>query len=102
MKVRLDIWLQRNFDPPPDIRNAKLWIKQGRIYPPPIKMGRSYYVEQDAAYVDYFPPPAPSARGDTKIPILDRIRLDYEDYLERRRLVQEEARSRYEKSKTPT
>lgn len=52
MKIRLDKWLEREFDPPPAIRTARLWIKQGKIYPPAVKVGRSYYVEQEATYVD--------------------------------------------------
>lgn len=50
MKVKLDKWLEQNFDPPPAIRTARLWINDGKIYPPPVKLGRSYYVEQNATY----------------------------------------------------
>lgn len=50
MKVRLDEWLKREFDPPPGIRTARTWILEGKIYPPPVKVGRSYYVEEDAVF----------------------------------------------------
>jgi hypothetical protein len=52
MKIRLDEWLKREFDPPPAIRTARLWIKACKIYPPPVKVGRSYYVEQNAVFRD--------------------------------------------------
>lgn len=52
MKVRLDVWLSKNFDPPPAIRTARLWINAGKIYPAPVKVGRSYYVEETAIYRD--------------------------------------------------
>jgi hypothetical protein len=52
MKIRLDEWLKREFDPPPAIRTARLWINAGKIYPPPVKVGRSYYVEQGATFND--------------------------------------------------
>ena len=52
MKLRLDEWLKRNFDPPPAIRTARLWINAGKIYPMPVKVGRSYYVEQNAVFQD--------------------------------------------------
>jgi predicted site-specific integrase-resolvase len=52
VKIRLDEWLKRNFDPPPAIRTARLWINAGKIYPPPVKVGRSYYVEQNAVFQD--------------------------------------------------
>ena len=59
MKVRLDEWLKREFDPPPTIRTARLWINAGKIYPAPVKVGRSYYVERDAVF-----------RGDVQKPRL--------------------------------
>nr|WP_250502786.1 excisionase [Caballeronia sp. AZ7_KS35] len=52
MKVRLDEWIKRHFEPAPAIRTARLWIRDGKIYPPPIKVGRSYYVEDNATYQD--------------------------------------------------
>lgn len=52
MKIRLDEWLKREFDPPPAIRTARLWINAGKIYPAPVKVGRSYYVEQNATFQD--------------------------------------------------
>lgn len=52
MRVRLDKWLSDNFDPPPAIRTARLWINAGKIYPAPVKVGRSYYVEQNAVFRD--------------------------------------------------
>jgi hypothetical protein len=45
-KIRLDEWLKREFYPPPAIRTARLWIKASKIYPPPVKAGRSYYIEE--------------------------------------------------------
>jgi hypothetical protein len=52
MKVRLDAWLNREFDPPPAITTARTWIRDGKIYPPPVKVGRAYYVEENATFQD--------------------------------------------------
>lgn len=52
MKLRLDEWLTRQFSPAPAIRTARLWIRDGKIYPPPMKVGRSYYVEENATFQD--------------------------------------------------
>ncbi|WP_213768978.1 excisionase [Caballeronia sp. dw_19] len=41
MKIRLDAWLKREFDPPPHIATARTWVKQGKIWPPPVKVGRA-------------------------------------------------------------
>lgn len=50
MKIRLDNWLALNFSPPPAITTARLWIKQGKIFPTPVKIGRSYYLEESATF----------------------------------------------------
>ncbi|MDS0850422.1 excisionase [Burkholderia cenocepacia] len=52
MKIRLSDWLTREFNPAPAMRTASRWIKAGKIYPPPIKVGNAYYVEQNAVYQD--------------------------------------------------
>lgn len=52
MKLRLDEWLKRECYPPAAIRTARAWIKQGKIYPPPVKVGRAYYVEEKAIFND--------------------------------------------------
>ncbi|VVD29967.1 excisionase [Paraburkholderia dioscoreae] len=57
MKIRLDKWLEKEFDPPPKIRTARLWIKAGKIYPVPVKVGRSYYVEENAVFADAYQRP---------------------------------------------
>nr|WP_231941639.1 excisionase [Burkholderia sp. PAMC 28687] len=40
------------FDPPPAITTARTWITQGKIWPAPVKVGRAYYVEEDATFQD--------------------------------------------------
>lgn len=67
MKIRLDEWLKRNFDPPPAIRTARLWINAGKIYPPPVKVGRSYYVEQNATFQD----------GNVRPSLVQRVLADH-------------------------
>jgi predicted site-specific integrase-resolvase len=52
MKLRLDAWLKKEFDPPPAITTARGWIREGKIFPAPIKLGRSYYVEETAVFQD--------------------------------------------------
>jgi hypothetical protein len=52
VKIRLDAWLARQFDPPPVIGTARIWIRQGKIWPAPIKVGRAYYVEENATFQD--------------------------------------------------
>lgn len=52
MRVRLNEWLKKEFEPAPALRTARAWIKDGKIYPPPTKVGRAYYVDEKAVYND--------------------------------------------------
>ncbi|MEM5429365.1 excisionase [Cupriavidus oxalaticus] len=62
MKLRLDEWLARNFAPAPAIRTARLWIKDGKIYPAPVKVGRAYYVEENAVFQNGIARPSLASR----------------------------------------
>ncbi|MDE1139540.1 MAG: excisionase [Paraburkholderia tropica] len=50
MKIRLEDWLRREFDPPPAVVTAYRWIKEKKIFPAPQKVGRAYYVDTKAVY----------------------------------------------------
>jgi len=52
MKISLEKWGARNYDPPPHIDTIRGWAREGKIYPPPRKVGRAYYVEEHAVHVD--------------------------------------------------
>ncbi|MCW5141098.1 excisionase [Burkholderia cenocepacia] len=52
MKLSLDKWIEREFDPAPTIRTARSWVKNRKIYPQPIKVGRTYYVDENAVFQD--------------------------------------------------
>ncbi|KOR18387.1 excisionase [Burkholderia cenocepacia] len=66
MKIRLSLWLEREFFPPPAMRTASRWIKQGKIYPSPIKVGNAYYVEEKAIYQE----------GNRPLRLAERLRLE--------------------------
>jgi predicted site-specific integrase-resolvase len=50
MRIKLEAWAARNFDPAPHIDTLRLWARTGKLYPPPIKAGRSYYVDENAVF----------------------------------------------------
>jgi hypothetical protein len=52
MKIRLGDWLASQFNPAPAVRTALRWIQEGKIYPPPTKVGRAYYVDKNAIFND--------------------------------------------------
>jgi hypothetical protein len=50
-KITLMAWAAQEFDPPPAERTLRLWVKEGRIVPAPIKVGRTYYVQPDSKHI---------------------------------------------------
>jgi predicted site-specific integrase-resolvase len=51
MKLSLELWAKKHFDPPPSIRTLRAWAREGKIYPAPTKFGRTYYVEESAMHI---------------------------------------------------
>lgn len=50
-QIPLTDWAARHFDPPPPIRTLRAWVREGRIQPQPILVGREYRAREDAVYV---------------------------------------------------
>lgn len=50
-KISLEKWAEQ-FDPPPCAETRRRWVRGCRIYPPPEKIGRAYYVDPNAKYID--------------------------------------------------
>lgn len=51
-KITLRTWASRKWDPPPCPRTLQRWVKNANIDPPAEKVGREYYVDPDAKYID--------------------------------------------------
>ena len=50
-KVLLEQWGREHFDPPPSLWTLRAMARAGKISPSPVKIGKAYYVEQDAEVV---------------------------------------------------
>lgn len=48
--ITLEAWAARLFDPAPTPATLRAWARQQRIHPEPIKVGRTWYVEEHAQY----------------------------------------------------
>lgn len=48
MKILLSDWAARHYSPAPTLWVLRKWVRAGEIYPPPEKVGSSYYVEETA------------------------------------------------------
>lgn len=52
-KVTLKEWAASRFSQPPHEKTLRRWARELLIFPPPKKVGRTYYVEPTAEYMDY-------------------------------------------------
>lgn len=62
-KITLEAWAAQLYDPPPSIKTLRRWARECRIFPAPQKIGRTYYCEPDARYID---PSKPASIYGTK------------------------------------
>lgn len=50
MLISLKAWAER-MQPSPHINTLRNWVREGQIIPVPRKIGRAYYVHQDAKHI---------------------------------------------------
>lgn len=50
--ILLDEWGKARFNPPPSPWTLRAMVRAGKIDPPPVKVGKAYYVETEARVVD--------------------------------------------------
>ncbi|VAW71843.1 hypothetical protein MNBD_GAMMA12-1783 [hydrothermal vent metagenome] len=50
MNVTLQTWAKRNYEMPPKLPTLRRWAKQGLILPLPVKVGRTWMVDNKAQY----------------------------------------------------
>lgn len=51
-KITLEAWAAQLYDPPPSIKTLRRWTRECRIFPRPQLLGRTYYVDPEARYID--------------------------------------------------
>lgn len=49
--ISMSKWAQR-FDPTPHANTLRNWARNGQIVPPPVKIGRAYYVNEKARHIN--------------------------------------------------
>lgn len=62
MKISLEKWAEKNFDPAPAVKTVRTWARDGKIYPTPVKVGRAYYVEESAIFQNGIARPSLASR----------------------------------------
>lgn len=73
--ITLRAWGDQAFDPPPSTYQLRQLVKRGQIDPPPVFLGRGYYVQRDAAVIDgdAVSTDAPSKQTTHADPVIARI-----------------------------
>lgn len=57
--MRLERWAEEKYGrDKPSVHTLRRWARDGRIFPAPVKQGRSYFVQPDAEYADFSDPSA--------------------------------------------
>lgn len=51
MKLTLQSWASRHFEKPPSLWTLRRLVREGKITPPPVLVGREYQVEETARLV---------------------------------------------------
>lgn len=51
MKILLSDWAAKRYQPVPSMFVLRKWCRDGEIYPPPEKVGREWYVDEQARRV---------------------------------------------------
>jgi hypothetical protein len=60
-KIPLADWVSSHYDPAPSPFVYRKWVRDGQIYPPPEKVGKHYYVQEDARRITEGTPTGPLA-----------------------------------------
>ena len=50
-KITLKAWAAARYDPPPSARTLQKWAREGDLHPPPVKLGRCYYISPKAMHI---------------------------------------------------
>jgi hypothetical protein len=50
--ISLEQWAAAYFAPPPSLWTLRKMVRDGKIIPRPVKVGKAYYVAADAAVID--------------------------------------------------
>lgn len=57
MKIKMRAWAAKHYDPPPSDWTLRRWAREGEIHPAPEKVGKDWYVDENAKRItDYVPP----------------------------------------------
>jgi hypothetical protein len=67
-KIPLTEWAKTRYNPPPSLFTLRRWARESEIFPPPEKVGKSYYVDENAERVGTMPPGAMSLVDRLKAP----------------------------------
>lgn len=51
-KITLEAWATARYKPAPSLYTLRKWARNCQIFPAPQKIGRTWYVDADARYIE--------------------------------------------------
>lgn len=51
MNITLETWARKHYSPAPTLPTLRAWARSGHIQPAPEKVGRTWYVDENAVYI---------------------------------------------------
>lgn len=69
--IPITTWAAARYDPPPSDWTLRRWARDGELWPPPEKVGKEWYVRQDARRVSA--QPADDAAAHAGLSLVERL-----------------------------
>lgn len=78
--ITLAEWAESKFSQPYKKGTLWMWARTGRIYPPPEKIGRNWWVKPNAEYVNPHNPKdvAQKAKPESQLKLVERIKRNHQ------------------------
>lgn len=78
--ITLAEWAESKFSQPYKKGTLWMWARTGRIYPPPEKIGRNWWVEPNAKYVNphNLKDVAQKTKPESQLKLVERIKRNYQ------------------------
>lgn len=72
-KIRVSTWAAAHYEPPPSAWLLRKWCRNGELWPPAEKVGKEWYVREDARRLSVAH--ADEAAAATGLSLVERLQL---------------------------
>lgn len=72
--IPVGVWAASRYDPPPSVWLLRKWARGGEFWPPAEKVGKEWYVREDARRLSV--PPTDDAASRLGLSLVERLQLE--------------------------